>query len=105
MRRGFWHSVQTQESLENAGFFDFFLENVLYFRYNVSVFHDMEGDHSMTNFAEQLTAARKAAGMTQEELSEAVHVARNTISNWERGQRQPDLDTLRLLGQVLHTDF
>ena len=59
----------------------------------------------MATFAEQLTAARKAAGMTQEELSEAVHVARNTISNWERGQRQPDLDTLRLLGQVLHTDF
>ncbi len=59
----------------------------------------------MATFAEQLTAARKAAGMTQEELSEVVHVARNTISNWERGQRQPDLDMLRLLGQVLHTDF
>ncbi len=59
----------------------------------------------MATFAEQLTAARKAAGMTQEELSEAVHVARNTISNWERGQRQPDLDTLRLLGQALHYDF
>ena len=59
----------------------------------------------MATFAEQLTAARKAAGMTQEELSDAVHVARNTISNWERGQRQPDLETLRLLGQVLHYDF
>ena len=59
----------------------------------------------MTTFAEQLTAARKAAGMTQEELSAAVHVARNTISNWEHGRTQPDLDTLRLLGQVLHTDF
>ena len=59
----------------------------------------------MATFAEQLAAARKAAGMTQEELSDAVHVARNTISNWERGQRQPDLGTLRLLGQVLHTDF
>ena len=59
----------------------------------------------MATFAEQLTAARKAAGMTQEELSETVHVARNTISNWERGQRQPDLETMRLLGQALHTDF
>ena len=59
----------------------------------------------MANFAEQLAAARKAAGMTQEELSEAVHVARNTISNWEHGRTEPDLDTMRLLGQVLHVDF
>ena len=59
----------------------------------------------MLNFANQLTAARKAAGMTQEQLADAVHVARNTISSWEHGRTQPDLDTLRLLGQVLHYDF
>ncbi len=59
----------------------------------------------MASFAEQLTAARKAANMTQEELSAAVHVARNTISNWEHGRTQPDLETLRLLGQILHVDF
>lgn len=59
----------------------------------------------MATFAEQLSAARKAANMTQEELSAAVHVARNTISNWEHGRTEPDLDTMRLLGQVLHVDF
>ena len=59
----------------------------------------------MATLAEQLSAARKAAGMTQEELSAAVHVARNTISSWEHGRTQPDLETLRLLGQILHTDF
>lgn len=59
----------------------------------------------MSSFADQLTAARKAAGMTQEQLADAVHVARNTISSWERGRTQPDLETLRLLGQVLHFDF
>ena len=59
----------------------------------------------MATFAEQLTAARKAAGMTQEELSAAVHVARNTISNWEHGRTEPDLDTLRLLEQILHVGF
>lgn len=59
----------------------------------------------MSSFADQLTSARKAAGMTQEQLADAVHVARNTVSSWERGRTQPDLDTLRLLGQVLHFDF
>ena len=59
----------------------------------------------MPNFSDQLTAARKAAGMTQEQLADAVHVARNTISSWEHGRTQPDLDTLRLLGQALHFDF
>ena len=58
----------------------------------------------MTDLAEQLTAARKA-GMTQEQLADALHVARTTISNWERGQRQPDLDTLRQLGRILRTDL
>lgn len=62
-------------------------------------------DHDMATFAERLTAARKAANMTQEELADAIHAARNTVSNWERGRNQPDLDTMRLLGQVLHVDF
>ena len=59
----------------------------------------------MPSFAEQLTAARKAAGMTQEELSAVIHVARNTISNWEHGRTEPDLETLRQLSQVLNVDF
>ncbi len=59
----------------------------------------------MAAFAEQLTAARKAAHMTQEQLADAVHVARNTISSWEHGRTQPDVETLRRLMQVLHVDF
>ena len=59
----------------------------------------------MPDFTDQLTAARKAAGMTQEQLADAVHVARSTISSWEHGRTQPDLDMLRQLGKVLHFDF
>ena len=59
----------------------------------------------MPSFAEQLSAARKAAGLTPEQLADTVHVARNTISSWERGRTQPDLNTLRTLGQILHFDF
>ncbi len=59
----------------------------------------------MTSFAEQLSTARKAAGMTQEELAYAVHVTRTTISSWERGRTVPGIDSLRLLSQALNVDF
>ena len=72
--------------------------------YFAGYFHKRELDN-LSNFAEQLSAARKAAGMTQEQLADTVHVARNTVSSWERGRTQPDLETLRLLGQALHYDF
>ena len=59
----------------------------------------------MAGFSEQLIAARKAAGMTQEELASAVHVTRTTISSWERGRTRPDVESLQLLSQSLHWDF
>lgn len=34
-------------------------------------------------------AARKAAGLTQEQVAEAVDVDRTTVSNWERGEATP----------------
>ena len=43
---------------------------------------------------QKLTNLRKARGMTQEELSEAVGVTRQTISKWERDTSTPDLDYL-----------
>ena len=64
-----------------------------------------EREKKMTGFAEQLAAARKAAGMTQEQLAEAVHVARNTVSTWEHGRSLPNIEMMQTLGQTLHTDF
>ena len=42
--------------------------------------------------------------MTQDELAEKVCVTRQTISNWETGKSQPDIETLVTLGEVLGTD-
>lgn len=36
-------------------------------------------------FAQQLTAARKAAGLTQEQLGEKMHMSRQGISHRETG--------------------
>ncbi len=57
------------------------------------------------SIAEQITNARQAAGMTQEELASALHVTRSAVSSWERGRTEPDLDTLRQLAQTLKCSF
>lgn len=56
-------------------------------------------------FAEQLVAARKAAGLTQEQLGEKLHMSRQGISHWETGRALPDVESLRQLSQVLGYDF
>ena len=43
---------------------------------------------------QKLTNLRKARGMTQEELSEAIGITRQTISKWELDTPTPDLDYL-----------
>ena len=43
---------------------------------------------------QKLTNLRKARNMTQEELSEAIGVTRQTISKWELDTSTPDLDYL-----------
>ena len=59
----------------------------------------------MQTFGEQLTAARKAKGMTQEALASAAAVTRQTISSWERGRTLPDIDSVRRLSDILGVDF
>lgn len=43
----------------------------------------------MENFAESLKAARKAAGLTQQGLSDLLEVPKRTIEAWEMGERTP----------------
>ncbi|MBQ4340016.1 MAG: helix-turn-helix transcriptional regulator [Firmicutes bacterium] len=46
-------------------------------------------------FNEKLQELRKAKGMTQEELAEALYVSRTAVSKWESGRGYPSLDSLR----------
>jgi len=52
-------------------------------------------------FNERLKEARKQAKMTQAQLADKVNVTQGTIANWERGVREPDLDTIKLLAYAL----
>lgn len=45
----------------------------------------------MMEFGEQLRRAREVKGFTQKSLAEQLYVSRQSISNWECGERYPDL--------------
>lgn len=45
----------------------------------------------------QLRTARRAAGLTQQQLGERINRDVKSISRWENGHRPPDLNDLLLL--------
>ena len=48
-----------------------------------------------------IKAARKAKGLTQEELADELHVVRQTISKWEQGLSVPDAEMLISISKIL----
>ena len=48
----------------------------------------------------QIRAYRSQLGMSQEELGEAVYVTRQTVSNWETGKSNPDIQSLLRLSSL-----
>ena len=61
----------------------------------------------MDTFAERLRQTRKDKQMTQEDLAKKVGVNKQSISQYERGVRRPDLDILSKIAQelALTTDY
>lgn len=54
----------------------------------------------MENFRISLAAARVNAKMTQEDVSKAMHVTKQTIVNWETGKTIPRFAQLEMLCQL-----
>ena len=59
----------------------------------------------MNTVARNIKRLRTDRHLTQDELAEKVHVTRQTVSNWETGKNQPDIDTLDTLASVFGTDL
>lgn len=53
-----------------------------------------------TELARQLKAKREERGLSQDEVSKAIFVPRQTISNWENDKTYPDVQSLLLLSQL-----
>lgn len=55
----------------------------------------------MSGFPERLRAARKAAGLTQEELGFQVGVTKASVSAWETGREVPGFRLLPMIREAL----
>ena len=56
----------------------------------------------MEEMKDRIAAARKLAGLTQEQLGELLGVTRQAVSKWESGQTVPDAVTVARLCEALH---
>ena len=52
-------------------------------------------------FGEKLKAARKEAGLSQEQLSEKLSVSRSAVAKWESDKGMPDVNNLKAMGELL----
>ncbi len=61
----------------------------------------------MTGLAEKISLLRGQAQMTQTALAERLDVSRQTVSKWELGAAQPELDKLAAISELFHvsTDY
>ena len=58
----------------------------------------------MRDISKNIRALRTARGLTQEELAAALHVTRQTVSNYENGRSRPDIDMVLRIAQALEAD-
>lgn len=50
--------------------------------------------------SEQLREARKQTDLTQADVAAAIHVSRQTVSNWETGKSYPDIMSVVALSDL-----
>lgn len=54
--------------------------------------------------AKNIKQFRQSNKMTQDQLAEKIHTTRQTISNYETGKSEPDIQTLELLAEALNCE-
>ena len=57
----------------------------------------------MENFGERIRELRKERGITNYEMAERLGISRNTLTNWERGTKEPhSVEILEEMAKVLN---
>ena len=52
------------------------------------------------NLGSQIKRYRNELHLSQEELAEKIFVSRQSVSNWENGKTEPDIETLTKIAQI-----
>ena len=55
-------------------------------------------------FSDTLKKLRKEQGLSQQALANKLHITKTSISRWESGQRQPDIDMIFRIAEALGVD-
>ena len=52
-------------------------------------------------FGEKLRKARERCGMTQQQVADIMQIDKSTYCGYETGKRQPDVQKIKILSQIL----
>lgn len=58
----------------------------------------------MPTIRDNMKALRNIRGLSQNEVAEALHVTRQTVSSYETGRTEPDMETLKRLAELYKVD-
>ena len=64
-----------------------------------------EGEEEMAKIGRNIREQRMKKGLSQEELAEKLYVTRQTISNYETGKSNPDVEMLARIAEELDIDI
>lgn len=66
---------------------------------------NQEGNRVMKKFNNILKSLRIREGLTQDDLAKKLGVSRSTISMYERGEREPELEVLEAIADFFNVDM
>ena len=59
----------------------------------------------MSIFSQRLRALRNARGISQQELGRQLGLSKSSVNMYERGEREPGLETLRVMAEYFDVDM
>ena len=59
------------------------------------------------NISQRLTELRTKSGLSREDLAEKLHISRQAVGKWERGEALPDIENILILSRFygVTTDY